>query len=99
MLRKDLDLRKNKKGFNQIYGIVTITLALVMVGVFLAAGAFVMDEFEQEFDAGSYAENAATDALTALDEIGDWLDLIVIVAIAAVIISLIMIFGRQGGRR
>ena len=89
----------NKKGFQQIYALVTVVLAMVMVGVFLSAGAFVMDEFESEFDAGSYAENAATSSLSAIAEIGDWLDLIVIVAIAAVIISLIMIFGRSGGRR
>lgn len=98
---KQAELTMDKKGFTQIYGLVTIVMAIVIAGVFLAAGAFVMDEFEQEFDAGSYAENAAVDALGAVDEIGDWLDLVVIIAIAVVIISLVVMFaGRRatGGR-
>ena len=76
-----------------------LALLMVTVGVLIGAGAFVLDNFEQEFDTGSVAENATLDALGAIDEIGDWLDLIVIIAIAAIIIGLVSMFGMAGGRR
>ena len=46
-----------------------------------------------------WASNATQDGLNATAEIGSWLDLIVIIFIAAIIIGLVSVFGLSGRRR
>lgn len=88
----------DRKGSTSIFAIGTIVLALVIATVFVVVGVYVADEFEQEFDTGSYAENAAVDGLDALSDLSGWLPLIAIISIAIVILGLIMGVGAFRGR-
>jgi hypothetical protein len=90
-------MEKNKKANGALAGLTGIVLALVVAGVFLTVGIYVMDEFSDEFVAGTYAANASDDALGAMDDIGGWFPIIVTVAIAALILGLVLTFGFLGG--
>lgn len=74
-----------------------LALGIVVLGIVVSIGANVLVGVRDTNTANDVAYNLADDAATGLAEYGDWFDIIVIVGIAAVIISLIfMAFGRGG---
>lgn len=88
-------LTKNKsKGQASLMALVAAVIAIIMMGIVLTVGANITDEIGDTADDGSIAENVSNLTLDALNTFGDWMEIIVIVVIAAFIIALISLFGR-----
>ena len=75
-----------------------LAIGIVVLGIVTAIGATVLINVRDTNTANDSAYNLANDAATGLAEYGNWFKIIVIVGVAAVILSLIfMAFGRRGG--
>jgi len=76
-------------------------LTIVMVVIIIAIGAIVIDEFSQTLttqDTTSVAWNVTQEGLGGMDTFGDWIDIIVIMTVIAVVIGLIYgVFRYVGG--
>ena len=76
-----------------------LAIGIVVLGIVVSIGATILLNVRDTNTTGDTAYNLAGAAATGLAEYGNWFDIIVIVGVAAVILSLIfMAFGRQGGR-
>ena len=77
-----------------------LALGIVVLGIVVSIGATILIAVRDTNDGNTtnIAYNLADEAATGLAEYGNWFTIIVIVGIAAVIISLIFLaFGRQSG--
>jgi len=75
-----------------------LAIGIVVLGIVTAVGATILINVRDTNTTGNTAYNLADDAATGLAEYGNWFKIIVIVGVAAVILSLIfMAFGRRGG--
>jgi uncharacterized membrane protein len=81
---------KSKAGVTALGGLQGFVMALVVIGITLTIGIYVVDEVESKMDAGSEAESAANETIHALGDISEWFAIIVIVVVAVIIIGLIM---------
>ena len=85
--------KKGQMGVGNIYPFV---LALVLVGVVLGIGIYVLSQVGTQLSSDATAFNAVNETMTALSGIPTWLTIIVVVAMAAIVLALIMgAFGRQ----
>jgi len=89
------DLRKLAKNGQSVGGIYPFVLTLVLVGVVLGIGIFVLSQVKSNIT-DTTASNAVNDTMAAIGGIPTWLTIIVVVAMAAIVLSLIM--GAFGGR-
>ena len=88
---------KNKKG--QLGSLQSIVMALVMIGILLGIGFLILEEFMDQMDDSSEAEDGVNQTIQALKELPDWLDVVVIVSIAGVLLAIVfMVLPRAGGR-
>jgi len=72
-----------------------LAIGIVVLGIIVSIGATILLNVRDTNTANDTAYNLANDAATGLSEYGNWFDIIVIVGVAAVILSLIfMAFGR-----
>ena len=91
-LRK-LDFSKNKKG--QLGGLQGIVLTLVVTGILIGAGFFILEEFRDQAetiaDDGSNASSyqGINDTIEAMTTIPDLLPLIVLIAIVGIILAIV----------
>lgn len=75
-----------------------LAIGIVVLGIVVSIGATILINVRDTNTAGETSYNLAEDAATGLAEYGNWFDIIVIVGVAAVILSLIfMAFGRRAG--
>ncbi len=75
-----------------------LAIGIVVLGIVVSIGATILLNVRDTNATGDVSYNLANDAATGLAEYGNWFDIIVIVGVAAVILSLIfMAFGRRGG--
>ena len=75
-----------------------LAIGIVVLGIVVSVGATVLINVRDTNTNNDTAFNLANDAAKGLAEYGNWFKIIVIVGIAAVILSLIfMAFGRRGG--
>lgn len=88
-------MRLNKKG--QIGSLQNIVLTLVVLGIVLGVGFLILSEFKDQMTSGSDAFLGVNDTITALRVVPDWLDIIIIVAIAGIILGLVFYFLPRGG--
>ncbi len=78
---------KHKKG--QLATLQRIVLTLVFIGIILGVGFMVLEEFEDQMDADSAAEDAVNETIYALKEIPEWLGIIVILAIVGILLAIV----------
>jgi hypothetical protein len=72
-----------------------LALGIVVLGIVVSIGATILVNVRDTNTAGTIAYNLADDAATGIAEYGNWFSIIVIVGVAAVIISLIYLaFGK-----
>jgi len=83
----------DKKGQNA-GGLQGFIWTLVVIGIMLVIGLTVMDNLMGTTDVNSTAETAANETITAIADIPDWLPVIVVVVIAAVILGLVYFMRR-----
>jgi len=75
-----------------------LAIGIVVLGIVVSIGATILLNVRDTNTENDTAYNLAGAAATGLAEYGNWFDIIVIVGVAAVILSLIfMAFGRRGG--
>jgi len=73
-----------------------LAIGIVVLGIVVSIGATILINVRDTSDASTTAWNLSQDAATGLAEYGNWFDIIVIVGVAAVILSLIFLaFGRR----
>ncbi len=75
-----------------------LAIGIVVLGIVVSIGSTILLNVRDTNTENDTAYNLAGAAATGLAEYGNWFDIIVIVGVAAVILSLIfMAFGRRGG--
>jgi len=75
-----------------------LAIGIVVLGIVVSVGATILINVRDTNTASTTAYNVADKAATGLGEYGNWFKIIVIVGVAAVILSLIfMAFGRSHG--
>ena len=75
-----------------------LAIGIVVLGIVVTVGATILINVRDTNTSGSTAYNLADDAATGIAEYGNWFKIIVIVGVAAVVLSLIfMAFGRRAG--
>jgi hypothetical protein len=75
-----------------------LAIGIVVLGIVVSVGATILINVRDTNVGNSTPYNLSDKAATGLAEYGNWFKIIVIVGVAAVILSLIfMAFGRRGG--
>lgn len=76
-----------------------LAIGIVVLGIVVSVGATILINVRDTNTASGVAYNLSNSAATGIAEYGNWFKIIVIVGVAAVVLSLIfMAFGRnQGG--
>ena len=81
---------KSKAGQAALSGLTSFITMLVVAGIVLTIGIYVVAEVMDKMDVGSEAETAANTTVQALGDIADWFAIIVVVVIAVIIIGLVV---------
>lgn len=88
-------LLKGKRG---AVDLTDLAISIVVLGIVVSVGATILINVRDTNDTNTTAWNVSNDAALGLAEYGNWFKIIVIVGIAAVLLSLIfMAFGRGKG--
>ena len=75
-----------------------LAIGIVVLGIVVSVGATVLINVRDTNTAGTAAYNVSNSAAQGLATYGNWFNILVIVGIAAVVLSLIfMAFGRRSG--
>ena len=83
----------------QAVDLTDLAIGIVVLGIVVSVGANVLINVRNTNTASDTAYNLADSAATGIAEYGNWFKIIVIVGVAAVVLSLIfMAFGRRGGQ-
>ena len=83
---------------SQAVDLTDLAIGIVVLGIVVSIGATILLNVRDTNTENDTAYNLANDAAAGLAEYGNWFDIIVIVGVAALILTLIfMAFGRQGG--
>ncbi len=74
-----------------------LVIVLVVIGIVLAIGAVVLEEFSNQLTVNSTAANATEEALKGIDTFASFQSVIAIVLVAALILGLVALitFARQ----
>ena len=81
----------------QAVDLTDLALGIVVLGIVVTVGATILVNVRDTNTDYDTSWNLADDAATGLAEYGNWFKIIVIVGVAAVVLSLIfMAFGRRG---
>lgn len=75
-----------------------IAIALVIFAVILGVGATILDNVQDTQTADGFSYNATQGGLEGLDTMADYQTTISIVAVAAVVIGIILVFFGRGAR-
>lgn len=76
----------------------TYAIAFVVIGVVLTVGLRVLGGIKTQIN-DSEAEAGAEQAIAGLSTFTDWLPLIALVVVAAIIIGLVSMFRNRGGKK
>ena len=83
---------------NSAVDLTDLALGIVILGIVVTIGATILTQVRDTNTSGTTAYNLADDATTGIAEYGNWFKIIVIVGVAAVVLSLIfMAFGGSRG--
>jgi uncharacterized membrane-anchored protein len=77
----------SKKG--QIGSLQGIIITLVVVGIVLGIGFMVLEEFMDNMNTGSEAEDGVNETIQALGKVPTWLGIIVILAIVGILLAIV----------
>jgi hypothetical protein len=87
-------LSKHKKGSLTLGSVPGAVQTLVVIGIFLAVGALVLEGVGDQTVADSNASIVVDDATSSLLAVGDFMGLIGLIIAAAVILGLVFVIGR-----
>lgn len=89
-------LLKNKKGAT-LADAYPMVLTIVLIGIILGIGLYVLAEIEPNVQASNDASGAINDTITGLAGFADWIAVIVVVIAAAIVLGVVL--SSFGGRR
>ena len=93
-MKTNLSLEQKKSAVD----LTELAIGIVVLGIVVSVGATVLINVRDTNTAGTAAYNISEKAAVGLAEYGNWFKILVIVGIAAVVLSLIfMAFGRKSG--
>ena len=93
-MKTNLSLEQKKSAVD----LTELAIGIVVLGIVVSVGATVLINVRDTNTAGTAAYNISDKAAVGLAEYGNWFKILVIVGIAAVVLSLIfMAFGRKSG--
>lgn len=75
----------------------TFVVGLVVCGVLITIGAYVVAEVQGQMTSGTTAYLAAGNATSALGSVAEWLPIVGIAGVAGVILTLVLVY--VGGRQ
>ena len=82
----------------QAVDLTDLALGIIVLGIVVTVGATILINVRDTSTAATTPYNLSDKAAIGLAEYGNWFKIIVIVGVAAVVLSLIfMAFGRRGG--
>ena len=93
---KPLDL-KNKKGMG-IGDIYPVVLTIAIVAILIAIVMFILDEFGDQMNPNSSAQNATDDIIDDFVDFIPWIGIILLIVAAAIVIG-ILVRHLGGGQR
>ena len=83
---------------NPAVDLTDLAIGIVVLGIVVSIGATILLNVRDTNTENDTAYNLSNSAATGLAEYGNWFNIIVIVGVAAVVLSLIfMAFGRSSG--
>ena len=88
-----------RKGMAEISELQALVTALVLIGIIAGIGVMVLEKFQDKMAVNSSARAGVNETINAMKEIPTWLPIIIIVAIAGIILTLVFkaIPGAGGG--
>ena len=84
-----MDLFTKNKGQVTLGNAPALVIVLVVIGIVLAIGAVVLEEFQNQLVPGSTGFNATGEALAGIDTFASFQSVIAIVLVAALILGLV----------
>ncbi len=94
---KAMKHRRNQKGLS-LGDLRSGALAMVVLVIVIAVGAQILGSIQTTQTAGTAEHNTTTAGLAALETFGDWFGIIVLVIVAAVVLSIVLsAFARSSG--
>lgn len=90
-------MRKNKKAQAfTISDLGTVAIALVVAAIILGLGATILSEVQGTQTSGTAAYNASDYGLSGMNTMSQFIPTVAIVAVAAIIIGIILVFFGRG---
>ena len=87
---------QQKKGMS-IGDLYPAVLTLVLVGIVLGVGLYVLSTFAGQLSSDAVAQEAVNDTIEGLDDFAGWIAIIVVVIAAAVVLGVVLSsFGTRG---
>ena len=87
---------KKKKGMSIGY-MYPAVLTIVLVGIVLGVGLYVLSTFSGQLASDSTAQTAVNTTITGLATFADWIAIIVVVIAAAIVLGVVLSsFGQRG---
>jgi len=88
---------RNKKGMG-LGDLYPAVLSIVLIGIVLGIGLYVLAEVSSNVTTGSQAETSINATITGLGGLASWIAIIVVVIAAAIILGVVISsFGRTRG--
>lgn len=89
-IRPILDkLKKDRRGLS-IGDIYPVVLTIALVAILIAIVMFVLDEFGDQMDNGSSAQNATDDIIDDFVDFVPWIGIILLVVAAAIVLGVLV---------
>lgn len=80
---------KNKKG--SLNMLVPAILTLVLASIILVFGLIMLDDLWDETDSGTEAYTAANETIVGIGDFADYVDLMVLAVVIAIVIGLLLV--------
>ena len=89
-----LTLKKKGMSIGDMYPAV---LTIVLVGIVLGVGLYVLSTFATQISGDAVAQLAVNDTIAGLADFADWIAIIVVVIAAAIVLGVVLSsFGQRG---
>ena len=89
-----LTLKKKGMTIGDMYPAV---LTIVLVGIVLGVGLYVLSTFATQISGDAVAQGAVNDTIDGLADFADWIAIIVVVIAAAIVLGVVLSsFGQRG---
>ncbi len=91
---REISMKKKGMSIGDMYPAV---LTIVLVGIVLGVGLYVLSTFSSNISSDAVAQKAVNDTIAGLDDFASWIAIIVVVVAAAIVLGVVLSsFGQKG---